>query len=210
MQDRKTRSLQTCLRSRDLLFVPYTRSMIPKYCSWFADEHLRKMTSTEGLTESEFEHSHKIWTSDSNKIMFIVLSRLDYEQSQDQLFSMIGDVNMVISQDETPDSAVAEVMLMIGDARFRGKGLGRQMLLVLMRYAEEEFFIRKFEAHISLENHSSIALFTSLGFTTVSTDETFGEHLLQLQLDEPALQALVTQSDNVSYSIDRTSSHQMA
>ena len=108
------------------------------------------------------------------EIMFIVLNRKKYTESLDQVSAMMGDVNLVLRQEAAAsrDGAVvvAEVMLMIGgkksslilyfcltlilnfgvlfvslDPAFRSKGLGRQMLLLVMRYGLEEYGVGTFE-----------------------------------------------------------------
>jgi ribosomal protein S18 acetylase RimI-like enzyme len=57
----------------------------------------------------------------------------------------------------------------------RGKGFGRQALLLMLRYGAERLGLGGFEAKIKVDNTPSIKLFTKIGFTEVSRSEVFEE-----------------------------------
>jgi hypothetical protein len=57
----------------------------------------------------------------------------------------------------------------------RGRGLGRQALLLMLRYGAERLGLRGFEAKIKVDNTPSIHLFTKIGFAEVSRSEVFEE-----------------------------------
>lgn len=61
---------------------------------------------------------------------------------------MIGDVNLFFTDNEDPHSA--EVEIMIADAKCRGKGIGKEAVLIMMRYGFDDLKVR-----LSIGYHSS-------------------------------------------------------
>ncbi|GAU97872.1 hypothetical protein RvY_09098 [Ramazzottius varieornatus] len=212
--ERKSRSLRTIISSSYLLLVPFTEDMMDKYCGWFQDDHLCRITGTDAAI---IKDSFTTWTTDPAKIMFIVLDRRKYEpdRKDDAVAAMIGDVNLVISFVEpgSPDSLSpqklpagsslqeVEVMLMLAEPDYRCKGLGTQILHLIMRYGLEELGISVFKAHISRDNHQSLRLFQSAGYSQTHYSEVFGEYALTLNLDLRSKSALIDKTDAIGYSL---------
>lgn len=89
------------------------------------------------------------------------------------LDAMIGDVNLFLSEDEEDvesDSGrhceimdfkhkQAELDIMVAEEPFRGKGIGKEAVCIMMMYGAMELGIRKFVAKIKEDNTRSRLLF---------------------------------------------------
>ena len=58
----------------------------------------------------------------------------------------------------------AEVGIMIGNSHARGRGVGKESLILLLEYAHTILSLRKVSARVYAANYPSIKLFLSLGF----------------------------------------------
>ncbi|CAL5342321.1 unnamed protein product [Camellia sinensis] len=101
------------------------------------------------------------------------------------LLSMVGDVNIYMN--DLDDSQMAEIEIMIAEPKrdSRGKGLGKESVLMMMAFAVENLAIRIFRAKIGESNESSLILFKKLGFQEVSCSEIFKEVTLELPITKP-------------------------
>ncbi|KAI8007974.1 N-acetyltransferase 9-like protein [Camellia lanceoleosa] len=96
---------------------------------------------------------------------------------------MVGDVNIYMN--DLDDSQMAEIEIMIAEPKSRGKGLGKESVLMMMAFAVENLAIRIFCAKIGESNESSLILFKKLGFQEVSCSEIFKEVTLELPITKP-------------------------
>lgn len=63
---------------------------------------------------------------------FIILDKAKYEESKDEIKEMVGDTNIFL---RTNDAVLTgEVEIMIAEENARGKGLGKEALLMMLRY----------------------------------------------------------------------------
>ncbi|RWS17787.1 N-acetyltransferase 9-like protein [Dinothrombium tinctorium] len=155
-----------------VVLVPYTSSHVPKYHEWMRDAELQYLTASEPLSlEDEFE-MQKSWVRDENKCTFIVLNRETYEHTQCEVQSMIGDVNLFLSESEREK---AEIEVMIAEKSERGKGKGKEALLLMMRFALDIIGIHVFEAKIKFDNTASQRMFEKLGFKETQRSDIFQE-----------------------------------
>ena len=78
------------------------------------------------------------WRDSRDKCTFIVLDRALYEESGSEESSMVGDTNLFLSNaDEDDDgSAMGEAEIMIAEESARGKGLGWEAMLIMLRSDE--------------------------------------------------------------------------
>ncbi|XP_055335447.1 N-acetyltransferase 9-like protein isoform X2 [Paramacrobiotus metropolitanus] len=207
----------TSLRTSDLLFVPFGEHMIAKYSEWFADPYLRKMTSTESLNLAEATKAQALWASDPERIMFILLDRATFQTKENDVASMIGDVNLVTKRNFDAESffpgevaneeARAEVMLMIADPDYRGRKLGRQALLSIMRFAIDSMKVSSIEANISQDNAPSLKLFNSIGFVIEHTSDVFGEISLRFDINKESKTKIRDLTDQLDYHVETLVKH---
>nr|CAD7605333.1 unnamed protein product [Timema genevievae] len=71
---------------------------------------------------------------------FIILDRLIYEDSEDEIAAMIGDTNLFIHSSEDCVK-VAEAEIMIAEVASRGKHRGWEALLLMLRYGDKLLLI---------------------------------------------------------------------
>ncbi|CAB0014759.1 unnamed protein product [Nesidiocoris tenuis] len=120
----------TKIISDRVILVPYRIQHVPKYHKWMENELLREQTASERLSLDEEYAMQQTWLHDENK-------------------SMIGDANLYLRNDEDQDAPIliGEVGLMVADNAFRGKGLGKEIALCLIRYGKRlhtKFFLMEF------------------------------------------------------------------
>mmetsp|Transcript_28393 Transcript_28393/g.74579 ORF Transcript_28393/g.74579 Transcript_28393/m.74579 type:complete len:241 (-) Transcript_28393:1385-2107(-) len=95
-----------------------------------------------------------------------------------EVAAMVGDVNLFLNDPHEPKTA--EIDVMIAEPSARGRGMGREAVLLMMHYGVTQLKLTKFVAKIALTNTPSLGLFGKLGFSTVSECEEFGEATLEL------------------------------
>ncbi|CAL1530845.1 unnamed protein product [Lymnaea stagnalis] len=176
-----------------VLLVPYESFHVEKYHNWMESAELRELTASERLTlEQEYEMQKK-WREDCDKCTFIVLDRHKYENwsSTDdshnkEISAMVGDVNIFYPPD-SHDRSEGEVEIMIAEPSARGRGLGKEALCTLMKFAQETLHTTTFTSKIGFENNASIHLFQILGFQEVSRSDVFKEITLTLDASDPEI-----------------------
>ena len=90
---------------------------------------------------------------------------------------MIGDVNVYLDEEERR----AEIEIMIAEADFQGRQLGRLATQMMMDYSSKHLKINQFEAKIGFDNSCSLKMFEKLGFLEESKSLVFREVTLVLE-----------------------------
>ncbi|XP_065875628.1 GCN5-related N-acetyltransferase 9 isoform X2 [Euphorbia lathyris] len=132
----------------------------------------------------------------------------DFAHGDSHIEAMVGDVNIYMNDLDDRQMAEIEIMIAepkrqpffafndfhIGDCRMevfgnwhrsyfcnsRGKGLGKESVVMMMTYAIQSLGIHVFRAKIGESNGKSLNLFYQLGFEEVSNSEIFKEVTLEL------------------------------
>jgi N-acetyltransferase 9-like protein len=157
----------------DVILVPYKREHVAKYHGWMLNPTIRHLTGSEPLSLEEEYCMQQKWIHDNDKITFIVLDSKIYSQTNCEVASMIGDVNIFLN--DPNDLSVGEIEIMIAEEDHRGKGKGKEALLLMLRFAIELIKIEKMVAKIKMDNKTSIKLFERLGFVKESQSDYFRE-----------------------------------
>ncbi|XP_054715947.1 N-acetyltransferase 9-like protein isoform X1 [Uloborus diversus] len=156
-----------------IVLIPYREHHVPKYHLWMQDKELLDLTASERLSLEEEYAMQKSWFEEEDKCTFIVLDKNIFDDSDDEIDSMIGDVNLFFNVEEEPKTA--EIEIMIADPVHRCKGKGREALLLMMRYGVDVLNVDKFIAKIKANNERSLKLFESIGFVQIGKSEIFQE-----------------------------------
>lgn len=172
---------------------------VPKYHEWMLDPALLQATASEPLTLDQEFQMQLTWTQDPNKQTFIVLDKEmvvgEFIHGDPHVEAMVGDVNLYLNDLDDPN--VAEIEIMIAETKSRGKGLGKESVLLMMAFAVENLGIRIFRAKIGESNGSSLTLFRKLGFEEASYSEIFKEVTLELQVTKPKHEELLHLLGNI-------------
>lgn len=172
----------TVLEGHRAVLVPYTPEHVPRYHSWMQSEELQLLTASEPLTLQQEYDMQRSWRDDQDKCTFIVLDREQWSApTVEEVQCMMGDVNLFLT--DPSDPTVAELEVMIAEARFRGKGVGTEVATMMMSYGITKLGIDKFQVKIGLENHVSVNMFKKLQFKEVSTCAVFKELTMELAVD---------------------------
>ncbi|XAR55291.1 hypothetical protein NMG60_11035325 [Bertholletia excelsa] len=187
------------LEGEKVILVPYMREHVPKYHEWMQDPALLQATGSEPLTlDQEYEMQHS-WTQDPQKKTFIILDRDlvvgEFVHENAHTEAMVGDVNIYMN--DVDDSQKAEIEIMIAEPKSRGKGLGKESVLMMMAFAVENFAIHVFRAKIGESNEASLSLFWKLGFKEVSYSEIFKEVTLELPITKAKHNELLQLTGNM-------------
>ncbi|KAK9285975.1 hypothetical protein L1049_025177 [Liquidambar formosana] len=160
-----------------VILVPYMKEHVPKYHEWMQDPHLLQATGSEPLSLDQEYQMQLSWTQDPNKQTFIILDKEmvvgEFIHGDPHVEAMVGDVNIYMN--DLDDSRVAELEIMIAELKSRGKGLGKESILMMMAFAIENLGIHIFRAKIGESNGASLNLFRKMGFEEVSYSEIFKE-----------------------------------
>lgn len=178
------------IKTEHFTLVPYKKKHVEKYHEWMKDLELQEQTASEPLTlEKEYEMQQS-WHVDADKLTFIILNN----EKSNEIERMIGDVNLFISEDDEDDSSknsirIGECEIMIAEKSYRGKGLSKSIMLLMIEWAWKNSVCCKFIARIGYENVVSQNLFKKLGFVEKSRAECFKEITYALDDYENAVAA---------------------
>ena len=155
--------------------------------------------------EEEIE-MQRSWSDDPNKCTFIVHASESVEEGDDRipidqfvvkenLASMVGDVNLFLSEIEDDDEegvehnkkivgegsrVQAEIDIMIAEKDYQGKGIGKEATSAMLLYGATKLGIGRFFCKINEDNMASIGLFKSLGFEQCNYAECFKQVELEM------------------------------
>lgn len=116
-----------------------------------------------------------------------------YEETNDEIKSLIGDTNLFIlpDEDDIGIGSIAETEIMIAESGFRRQGLGIEAMILMILYGIEQLKIKHFIAKIGLDNISSIKMFTEkLLFKEDSRSKVFQEVTLSKEVDSEWIESL--------------------
>ncbi|WCJ37471.1 N-acetyltransferase 9-like protein [Euphorbia peplus] len=174
--------MAVCLEGEKVILVPYMKDHVLKYHDWMQDPLLLEATGSEPLSLDDEYHMQLSWSLDPLKRTFIVLDKDfllgDFSHGDSHVEAMVGDVNLYMN--DLDDPLMAEIEIMIAEPKSRGKGLGKESVVMMMTYAIENLGIHVFRAKIGDSNGKSLNLFHQLGFEEVSKSEIFKEVTLEL------------------------------
>ena len=181
-----------------MVLVPYRKEHVRLYHAWMEDEQLREATASERLTLQQEYEMQEAWARDDDKCTFIILDKArPGDAATGSHGAMAGDVNLFFNDPEEPSTS--EIEIMVADGRSRRKGIAREALDAMMRYAVTSLDVAKFRAKIGVDNAPSLALFDKLGFARVSYSEIFREVALECAMDERSRAALRDRTQHLVY-----------
>ncbi|EGC39685.1 hypothetical protein DICPUDRAFT_26513, partial [Dictyostelium purpureum] len=185
-----------------LVLVPYKRNHVEKYWGWMSSEEIREQTASDLLTLEEEYENQQSWYEDEHKITFIILDKdllkdREWQSNQDDIESMVGDVNIFFNEYE--DEGTGELEIMIAENSSRRKGLAKEALNIIMQYAIEKLSSKKYIVKIGEENQASIQMFKSMGFVQVGEVNVFKEVNLVLEFTDNVLLNLKQLNENLIY-----------
>ena len=115
---------------------------------------------------------------------------------QETVSAMVGDVNIFLSEEdesscdekpaEYPQYPQAEIDIMIAEKSCRGRGIGQEATLLMMRYGTSKLRIRRFFCKINEDNDASLSLFRNkLGFDQCSYAACFKQVEMERKSETP-------------------------
>ncbi|CAB1419420.1 unnamed protein product [Pleuronectes platessa] len=171
------------LEGQRVLLVPYNENHVSRYHEWMKSPELQQLTASEPLTLEQEHAMQRSWREDHDKCTFIILDKqLWTAPGVEEEQCMLGDVNIFLT--DPTDPSLAELEIMIAEASYRGRGLGKEVTRMMMSYGVTRLGIKKFQAKIGLDNEVSVGMFKKLHFQEVSVCKVFKEVTLEMTVDE--------------------------
>ncbi|XP_026675395.1 uncharacterized protein LOC108632381 [Ceratina calcarata] len=152
----------TKIVGQSVILVPYKEKHVKRYHEWMKSAELRYFTGSEMLTLEEEFRMQQRWQQDQDKCTFIVLDKVVFDQSGDEIEAMIGDTNLFFNEPDEPKTA--EIEIMIADVAYRGKRRGWEAIILMLLHGIDKLHTSKFKAKIKFDNDRSIRMFEKLGF----------------------------------------------
>ncbi|XP_054169160.1 N-acetyltransferase 9-like protein [Oppia nitens] len=181
---------------QSVVLVPYRELHVPKYNQWMKDPNLQYLTGSEPLTLEEELEMMDSWNSDENKCTFIILEKNLFQPIGDQIKSMIGDVNLFFDTTNNEEKT-AEIEIMIAEESYRGKGRGKETVLLMLRFAIQVIGVKIFVAKIKYNNKSSQNMFIKIGFNERSRSDVFEEITYDLTVNDMWFESIVKNNTNL-------------
>ena len=138
------------------------------------------------------------WRDDEKKCTFIILDGERYRESMGKGLdmeqwnvaleeSMVGDVN-VFFNDPDDDPTAVEIEVMVAEMSYRKRGIGKEAVVLMMRYCINQLSTKRFRAQILEDNLASIALFRNLKYRETKRIPVFHEVVYELscEIDDEA------------------------
>merc|ERR1719430_158503 len=135
-------------------------------------EELQELTGSEPLTLEQEKDMQKTWREDDDKCTFIVLNKKTLDDTGDEVSAMVGDTNLFISGEGN-----AEAEIMIAEQEARGKKMGWEAMMLMLRYGVE-----------------MLKIFNKLGFKEESRSEVFNEVTSALVVSSHVKQLIIDQA----------------
>lgn len=128
--------------------------------------------------------------------------------------ALIGDTNLFLNQDYflsgsddesaqhemNNETIVAEAEIMIAEPEARGKGFGKEALLLMLKYGQMELGVQEFVSKIGFDNVASQNLFRKIQFDEQSRSDVFQEIALKRTVDDEWVEWL--NNEIASYKIE--------
>ncbi|KAI0219439.1 N-acetyltransferase 9-like protein [Lamellibrachia satsuma] len=154
-----------------------------RYHGWMKNEELQQLTASEPLTLDEEFAMQCSWCEDEQKCTFIILDARKFKNNKEnEIESMVGDVNLFFN--DIDDKHSAEVEIMIAEKESQGQGFGKEALLSMMDYGVTCLGVKRFTAKIGYTNKRSLQMFHKLSFTEVCRSDIFEEVTLELNITQ--------------------------
>ena len=112
------------------------------------------------------------------------------DDTGDEVSAMVGDTNLFINGE-----GEAEAEIMIAEQEARGKKMGWEAMMLMLRYGVEMLNISRFEVKIKTDNVASVKMFSKLGFEEQSRSEVFNEITSVLVVSSHVKQFLIDQAE---------------
>lgn len=111
---------------------------------------------------------------------------------------MIGDTNLFLNQDYflagsddenahqdlNNETIIAEAEIMIAEPEARGKGFGKEAMLLMLKYGQSELGVQEYVSKIGYDNLVSQQMFTRLQFEEQSRSDVFQEIAFKRTVDD--------------------------
>lgn len=143
------------------------------------------------------------------------MDKAKFEQTGDEIESLIGDTNLFLLDVDDDDEATdedqeqskppkkrttAEAEIMIAEPTAQRKHFGWESMLLMLAYGQRVIGCTQFVAKIGFTNERSLQMFSKMQFSETSRSEVFEEITFQRSCTEEWLEWL---SENVQYTIDK-------
>lgn len=141
----------------------YLETDAEKILSWIADERAFRLWSADRygeypITADEINKNYRECCENGG---FYPVTLVDDDEN------VIGHL---ILRNPTEDKSIIRLGFIIVDNSIRGKGYGKKLLELAIRYAREELFAKEINLRVFKDNEGAYKCYTSVGFKEVGVD----------------------------------------
>ncbi len=158
------------LLDKNCSLIPYSSDHDKQTVDWLNDPHIK---DTFGLTYNVDIKSHRQWVDSQDNLMIWAIN-----------WSKVHVGNVSLRINERHKKAYFEIY--IGSTKSRGKGVGRQALSLILKFAFMTLKLNRVYLYTRLDNDIANALYLNSGFKLEGTER---ESIFNLN-DEPCDQML--------------------
>ena len=167
MNNEVKRLKQSIINGDKIDLIPYLKDHVRMYNNWLNDPYIQKMTQTEPISLDDEYKSQMEWKNDPNRYIFIIKEKITGY--------LAGDINIFIQYNEN-NVKCGELSVMIANKNCQRKGLAKETLKMIMKWAQTNLKINYFIAKIQKSNIPSINLFENIGFIEYDFVKEFDEY----------------------------------
>lgn len=172
---------KTKIVGKNVILIPYRKEHVPKYHEWMKSVDLQELTGSKPLSLDEEYEMQISWVVDSNKVTFIILDKAKWEETRNEIESMIGDTNLFFHSID--NKLAAETEIMIAEQWARGRKCGWEAMLLMMVYGAKLLDVKLYTAKIKTFNEISLNMFKKMGFIEMGRSAIFDEITMEKEAD---------------------------
>jgi len=146
----------------------------PLFRQWLTDnEELRRLIDSPSIPTTEDQEAWFERAQKTDRKFFSIITLPDN--------ALIGNAGFV---DIDPQMGSAQFRITIGDTSYHGKGLGSEVMELLLRYAFEDMRLVRVWLRVIPDNVAAVRLYEKAGFMPVGDPDQKGRVEMQLERED--------------------------
>lgn len=141
---------------KEISFIVYNREVLEKSWEWLNDPEVKYLTMTPDFTKEE----QLAWFNQLNNNTHYFVRGVLF---QEQIIGVVGLKKINI------DEKKAEYFGYIGEKKYWGKGIGKEMMNFIKEYAKEKLGLNSLYLKVISGNTRAIKVYNKIGFKTSNT-----------------------------------------
>ncbi|MEC5394202.1 GNAT family N-acetyltransferase [Bergeyella sp. RCAD1439] len=152
---------------KEISFIVYNREVLEKSWEWLNDPEVKYLTMTPDFTKEE----QLSWFNQLNNNSHYFVKGVLFQK---QIIGVVGlkKINL--------DEKTAEYFGYIGEKKYWGKGIGKEMMNFIKEYAKEKLGLNSLYLKVILDNTRAIKAYEKMGFREFRRDNNIIEMINEI------------------------------